>query len=343
MMGTPTLLQITAYLALVAACGCAEDSSHPEGTDMSLYPSLSEHSGWYNINEADRKRLEDESVRFPIFRTADRLPRFTWEEFWETRKAMERFLETHGQFPGLPKDRMHEYYRYCTHDEWRDRTLAVEIPNYDIITVEFLKAAQREVLSSRPLWRILIAGENEETVIIVYPQCIRMENEDTGKDIRENLARIVSEVQRLRSDRTGPQDRQVELVREKLRFGRMTKIAQRDGYAIVAAIDNYYGDREQTSIWILHCGGLPSDVTIEYPPSTGISDRFTVDANGNLEPAYYLDLDDPDPPFWLQQWVLVNADVAEKGFTIQSRIEKCLRSFDFSSLQIIRDDDLRKQ
>lgn len=311
------------------------------------FPSYLEHQGAYNVNIEDLRNEEE----FPltedeIVRSVKELPPLTWKEFEDIRSATYRALVKYGRLPGTNEKEAEAFYRYCVGDELLDRTVRVELPNFSILSPQFVEQLQREVLATRPLWRIFIVAESPDTVVIIYPKIVRLGTVPPNGDWKTALADIVSKVLQIREMRTGPQRRQKEYLRSKIKkLVSQMQAANDSRPLLVAAFDTYYlGTKGELSIWLLYpTKGEYFDITIYDPEEAAVGEQVAVKMDGTID-EYYEFHPDRQPAFWLSQWVLPGNFEGEKlalkkirpGNVVESRW-----TIDFDRTSIIKDKELK--
>jgi len=314
---------------------------------MNRFPSYLEHRGMYNVNPEDiqGEEMDPEDDPTSYFRSVEQLPRLTWDEFQDIRSATHRALVRHGRLPGMSEEEAKIFYRYCVGDEIGDRTVRVELPNFGVLTPGFVEGLQRDVLASRPLWRIFIVAESPETVVIIYPETVRVGMVPAGGDWKTALPRTVASVLELRERREGPQRRQLEYLKRKVP-SELSKLRTKP-FLVVAAFDTYYiGDPRQISVWFLYPGEWEwSGLTVEEPENAASGDEIAVKADGTFDEYYVHGFDTPQPAFWLKQWIL------PPGFKGKMVLEKTRPdpevearwAIDFDPSSVVKDADLKAQ
>ena len=218
---------------------------------MNLYPSSVEYHGMYNVNpgESNYYAFDPDKISSSFHKTVDQLPPLTERELENIRGVTLACLIRHGQFGKIGKKEAKTYYQFCVFDELIDRTARLELPNHKIVTAAFVKALQKDVLASRPLWRIAIVGETTETSVMVYPDVVRFGFPATG-DLALDLQKVVDEVLTLQELRKGPYRRQLAYLREKVPE-ELPKLSKEEPFRFLSAFDNYRGNFERVCVWML--------------------------------------------------------------------------------------------
>src|SRR5229473_4152532 len=200
-----------------AKTGPGDQSQKRAGASMNRYPSFVEYQGMYNVNPEEwrDKEFNPDDFSSSFHKTVDDLPPLTWREFENIRGVTLSCLLRHGLFEKIGKNEAKAFYKFCVGDELMDRTARVELPNFRILTAELVKALQKEVLKSRPIWRIMIVSEAPQTTVMIYPEVIKFGIPTTG-DLPVDLRKVVDEELNLREPREGPHRRQMEYLKQKV-------------------------------------------------------------------------------------------------------------------------------
>jgi hypothetical protein len=268
---------------------------------MNHLPSYAEFAGFYNVNLEDH---QDQGSLPPYpndqyYRTAKRLPPLTPAEFEDIRGAMYHCLESYARPPGLNQKEASTFYRFCVRDELIDRTVAVELPDIRILTPRLVDVLQREILYARPLWRILIAGEVPETVILIYPTVVRCGTAKPAPNWQQALAAVVEEEWNRREPREGPRRRQCDYVGRGLQH-MLQELSARDPMRFLAAFDNRRGDYQMLAVWLVHRGESWSDIRLIRPEDAMRGEYFAVKADGTFGTHYAPD----SAEYWLTEWLI---------------------------------------
>src|SRR5262249_37301596 len=147
----------------------------------------------------------------------DQLPAMlTWNEKQEAGQAMYKCLETHARPPGISPEEVGRFYRYCVKDVPVDRTLVVHVPEIQVLTAEFVSHLQRDVLASRPLWRIWIVGEEDGPAVLIYPDTVYVAAQGVHEDWTHTLPPLVARIADVRNLRNGPKQRQLDYLQSTI-------------------------------------------------------------------------------------------------------------------------------
>jgi hypothetical protein len=269
---------------------------------MAQFPSYVEHRGLYNVNPGEADEDYDPAKdRNTYVRLADSLPFLHYDEFQKVTALARAALERHGRFPGLEDDvQARRYYWFAAGSgELLDRTLRVEIANLRILTPAFIERLQEDVLAEHPLWRVAICGEVPETVVMVYPEAVRLAGVPESVDWRPALADVVRREFQLREPREGPHRRQVAYVRPKLAIA-LPQLDEKLPFRVLGLFDNYRGDNNEWNLWIVHRGPGYDTISVEMPKETGVGTHYPIAADGTFGECYRSD----DADRWLASWVL---------------------------------------
>jgi hypothetical protein len=263
---------------------------------MNTTPSYPEFDGLYNICDQD---VPTEYRGIQVLRTREMIPILTWRELERIRKALRMFLVREARISQLTKSEHQFLYRDAVSDRLLDRTIAVELPSMEPVNFGFLKKLQQDVLRKFPLWRVLLAGVDRESSIVVYPDAIRpgifRPNDTLQSAIKELVATVRAHEMRFE----GPQRRQLEYIQKS--FRRKEGMPGRGGFKIVGIFDNYQGDSDRVSIWIVHDGVHSQAVRIVEPRRIAVGDVHKVSDRGRIGLAHDTD---NDLPFYLTQTVM---------------------------------------
>lgn len=308
------------------------------------FPSYLEHRGMYNVNPEEYPHFKQE-LKDTIWciRSIRSLPLLTWSEFREICSATYQALVRYGRLPGMSEEEAKIFYRFCVGDELMDRTVRVELPRFEVLTPEFVEALRRDVLATRPLWRIFIVAESPETVVIIYPSAVRLGTVPIDGDWKAALPDLVSKVLELREERYGPQRRQREYLRSIIPS--LVRKIRDNRPQLVAAFDNHYlGDKGEVSIWLLYPGENEwFDIEIKEPKDTSVGEEIAVKADGTFDDYYVFD-PDRQPAFWLAQKVLPS-DFKGSQLVLEKRrpgpVIEARWTIDFDRSAIIKDADLK--
>jgi hypothetical protein len=310
---------------------------------MNRFPSYLEHRGVYNVNPEDyREDLAPEDDPTPYFRSVEHLPPLTGKEFQNICSATYRALERYGRLPGMSAADAKHFYRYCAGDEISDRTVRVELPDFRALSPEFVEGLQRDVLAERRLWRIFIVAESPETVVIIYPDAVRVGTVPPGGDWKTTLPQTISEVLQIREAREGPQRRQLEYLKQKVPK-ELTKV-RTEPFRLVAAFDTYYiGDPTRISVWFLYAAEKHwFDISVEEPENAASGAEVALKPDGSFDDNYRFD-PNVQPAFWLKQSIL------PAGFKGKLRLARTRPgpvvdarwTVDFDPSSVIKDADLK--
>jgi len=317
-----------------------------ESTKMYPFPSYLEYQGLYNTTLEDWVDILGEEAKLcSYFQSVEQLPPLTWEEFWDICSAVEHVLVKYGRLPGMSEEQAKIFYKYCVDGTLRDRTVQVDLPRSEVLTPQFVEQLQREVLGTRPLWRILIMGVTPDTVVIIYPKVVRVGTVPPEGDWKAALAETVNKVEQIREMKEGPQRRQLAYLRpiipaeiRKLQGGKPR---------LVAAFDTFYlyPERNSVVIWFLYPTDKKGwfDIDIKEPKGcTAASERIAIKEDGTFDEYYDFNLDH-QPAFWLKQYIFPDnfqgRIVLEK--LRHGRILEEMWTYEFDGESIIKDSDLR--
>lgn len=281
---------------------------------MERYPSLIDHQGAYNISPEDYYGNEfDPAVIRPgdFIQNSPNLPVLKWSEIIEIKNGVIAFLVENGRFQGLRREDAARFYQFAPNDP-SDRTLRVELENWSVLTDQFVLKMQQGILKNHPLWRILIIGAAPETCILIYPEAIRIgATTEMGnwkaalKNAKEKEAHIVYEREQF-------QIRQFEFCQKEL--FKEPKNLLPGIFKILGFFDNYNGNFNEKSIWILTSGGREngSFTLMSFEEKDSISSRsgLAVNADGKIDTHFFqLAKNNIDPPYLLHQFIF------EENFT----------------------------
>jgi hypothetical protein len=265
---------------------------------MQFFPSYVEYKGLYNVDAGVSEPtigVWKHGSRSPI----GSFPPLTSTEFEDVRTLMCQTLRTFGRPLDLTREETDILYHYVVGDEMVDRTLRVEMPRIECLTDTFVEAVQRDVLAKHTLWRVMIPGESEDTVVMIYPTVVRAGADINGVNWRSNLRTIISRIKTIREASEGPRRRQLEYLKKHI--GAAVRSLGPDKFRLLAAFDNYRGDYQEITLWILYRQtGEWFDLTIREPESIAVSESFAVRSDGFFSDYYEPD----DSELWLVQWVL---------------------------------------
>jgi hypothetical protein len=303
--------------------------------DISRYPSLGQHSGYYNV-EMD---WEGEGPAPRNWCTVEHPPDFDWDEFEAVRAATNSCLSDVGRSCSVPDKRLHDGGAWAVVDEVEDRTLTLDVDDLRLLCGPVVKALQREVLRGRELWRILIHGESQESCVLIYPSVIRVGERDPSYPLEVALDEAVRAIGAIREARDGSLWRQVAYLRAVMPA--MMKRERKDPVSVVALFDRgFQGDSEKIAFWFLHRGKN----SLAYKVLEGLTGScLVVQPDGSCEDRLFeknrLAIDE----MWLVAWqvpvgtehVVIEGDTSA-GMT-------CRRySFRIDPAAIIKDADLKR-
>lgn len=305
---------------------------------MQRYPSFAEFKGMYNVSpeqldpESEADNFQDIATSF--HQSEASIPLLTWREFQRVRSLTIAALTSYGQLPNRSVKELESVYRDCVGDELMDRTLRVELPNISVLTPQFVECLQKAVLASNRLWRIMIVGESAETVVLIYPETVRIKSSSTAADWKQDLTKVTQLEDSLRNAIDLSDRHQMAHVRDHivLEIQRL----KTDPFRIVGVFDNWKGDRSVLVIWLLYATEAEwCDFEIEAPVETCSGGGFSVRSDGVFGDDYVND----DPPYWLKRCLLPSGyrgslnikkirpgPVVEKTWTVELDPKKVIRS-----------------
>jgi hypothetical protein len=230
--------------------------------------------------------------------TTEHLPPLTQEELDDISASAYLCLEKHARLCGMTVEEARDYYSFSVLDELLDRTLRIELPDLRALTPRLVVGLQAEALASRPLWRVMIDGESPETVVIIYPDAVRVGTASGQTDWKSALEGAVPTATRLREARRGANARQIRVLQERVPV-QLANLRE-SSFGIVGLFDNDGGDFTELAIWMLH-RGRSIDYRVTGPRGIKTSGPdFAVRADGMFGDHYQPDNAD----FWLTHWAL---------------------------------------
>ena len=310
------------------------------------YPSFAEHQWYYNIipGEEDVDGTPDKD-RSKYFKTVDQLPPITWSEKEQASQAVYKCLETRPRPPRIPPEELKRFYQYCVKDVLLDRTLVVHVPEIQVLTAEFVRQLQRDVLASRPLWRIWIVGEEEGPALLIYPDTVYVGGQGLHQEWTRALPTLVAQIVEIRNTRDGPEKRQLEYLQARIpgQIGNLRDPPIR----FLAAFDNFCGNHSRTTVWFLGRNDTHSwsHFCIRAPEHAATADDYEVTSAGKIR----LRGDPVHAEFVLIAWVLPAAFRGKLAIQKEKPINEITRQpliagrweFDFDPKSIIKDADLK--
>jgi hypothetical protein len=257
-------------------------------------PSYVEHDGYYNIPDECVDPMVRKRIR--VHRSVEVVPPLGHAEFREVTEVVRRLIWGRANMLQAPIHAGDAHY--CVGDELVDRTVEVQLPHFDMLSSDFVADSQT-LLRDYPLWRIMVHGDSPDTTVLIYPNAIRVGGYPLDAPLDDSLRRTVARVLDARERRDGAQDRQRQLVQALLYRHKPTR--EPAGYRVVAVFDNYKGDSNQSTVWLLCPGEYEQRVRITNGATPVIGAEVEVLDDGTM-------LDDVDPvaipPFALLQSVI---------------------------------------
>jgi hypothetical protein len=315
-----------------------------ENQTVKCLPSYPEYTGLYNVAPEDFSADANfaGAARTTFFVSTDHLPKLTWDEFDGARAAMMEALSRYGRRPNMDAKQSQSYYRDCVIDEFKDRTLRVELPDFRVLTPEFVDGVQRDVLAGRPLWRVFLVAVSPETVVLIYPDAVRVGALPADADWRAALSGVVATVHNALESTRGPERRQMEYLLRRMP-AELDQLRQQP-FRLVAVFDNYEGDERELSLWFLFAGEdrwAGYSLNSDDPDATSATGRVVLKPDGTIDEFYEIQLD-AEPPFWLERW-LVHADYRRGLELVKIRtggVEAGRWRVAIDRAQVLRDADL---
>jgi hypothetical protein len=253
--------------------------------DLPRYPSYTEHSGFYNVHPEEHEEANPPPGRY--YCTIDCPPPLRWEEFDKVRAKTNSCLALAGRACAISEDDLQDGGAWEVVDDAQDRTLTLDLNDLRLLSPAVVLTLQQRVLGEHNLWRILIHGEGPESVTLIYPSVVRIGHGDRSESLADSLARVVSEIARVRELRVGPGRRQAAYVIALIEQAAAHQ--PRPPVQVVAAFDlGFQGNPNQLSIWLLHDAQNPFAYEVVEPPRDaaellGPSDRLIVRPDRSCE------------------------------------------------------------
>ena len=266
---------------------------------MNRFPSISEHDGVYNVDPENFRRglLEPDEDFNEYHRSEENLPPLDWDEFKGAAAATYACLWKNAKLTGFSEEDAHSFYEFAVSDSIADRTVKVWLPDVRVLTPLLVQAIQREVLITRPLWRVLVGSDETARTVIIYPEVVRVGPSSEGADWRTELARVVREEWEHREQQEEPRRRQLDYVGERVCSSLPT--VSNMPFELLAVFDNYNGDPSEWTAWVLFAGENAEDVNVDYTDGVMVSDKLPVREDGYFGPLFK----DTNAKFWLRCWV----------------------------------------
>jgi hypothetical protein len=230
------------------------------------------------------------------FCTAPRLPP-AWEEYDVVVSVAMRVCGI-----GVP-----DCERVSPHDDFKeialygdclgDRTLNYALVEIDAVTPAMIHRVQHDILRVFPNWRFRVCADDDEHHVVVYPDAVSIGDAMVADRLEERLRQWRREVSTAREVEERDERAQWEIVASRL----SEKLSELDraSVVVVAAFDNWEGDRSQNVVWLLYAGPDAYAYLVERPEDSGHGSRFPVGENGRVVKRSW-----DDPPFWLAQWIV---------------------------------------
>jgi hypothetical protein len=239
---------------------------------MLRYPS-SVGSTLYNVDEDEYYRLQfllggpGSQPRRQIISTESSLPSLIERTFWSLREsvfaAISAFIERSGISP-LNEVRERVFTEHCLGEPLGDRTLDVSLVDHRLLSPALITHLQNEVLAVERLWRLRVVAPFEELSIAIYPRVIRIGRGPcltTLDDITVELQVWHDCSSRIQNLRFGPEYRQF---RDVERRTNPVNLPGADGkpFVFLAAYDNYCGDFDLHTIWLMFRGSESDEIGV---------------------------------------------------------------------------------
>lgn len=266
---------------------------------MNRFPSIGEHDGLYNVEPENYRRglLEPDEDFNEYHRSEEDIPQLGWDEFKGAVAATYVCLWKDARLSGFSEQDAKNYYAFAVDESIADRTIKVWLPDMRVLTPTLVRTFQREVLLSRPLWRILIGSDEKARTVLIYPDVVRIGLSSEEPDWQTQLAQIVKEEWDHREQREGPRRRQLDYLRGRIRSS-LSAVSDKP-FELLAVFDTYYGDPSEWTVWVLFTGENAEDVNVEYTDGVMGSDKFPVRDDGYFGPLFK----DDNAKLWLRCWV----------------------------------------
>ena len=252
-------------------------------------PSIVEFHGYYNRRLEEFFDDEPTDAQLanapPLLNVADQLPPWTFEEFWTTRAALEKYFKR--VVPPRPAPPLPDQAGPLPFvlDDTDDRTLRVEIPSFEVFDVPLLRKIQREFLQKHPLWRLMLFAEGDETTIVIYPQAIRIAGAPIDADLPAELRKVTLKTRQLVSARERGTWRQLSRARQGI-----PAAIDALQYSRIAFVAVLFGGFRQDPAWLtiyllVHARDvLKLDATASVEVQR--SGCYSVDSAGNIFSLY---------------------------------------------------------
>lgn len=263
-----------------------------------LYPSIAEHEGFYNLDSGTFRRqiIESGDDTVTNHQTASYIPLLTSQEFHAAVAATYQCFWHQAMRAGLTLEQAKSLYSFSVHGEMSDRTLQVLLPDPRITTAQFVASIQAEVLSMHPLWRVLIRCADNCRTVIVYPNAVRVGNTPSDADWEQELAQAMEKEVEYIEKTKGHYHRQLRFLSDRIQPA-LRELSGRP-FLLMAVFDNYNGDATEWTIWLLFSGNNSEDITVVYSAGVSSSYEFPVRSDGYFGPLY----DSSVAGYWLRAW-----------------------------------------
>ncbi len=266
---------------------------------MNRFPSIGEHDGVYNVDPDNYRRglLEPNEDFNKYHRSEQNLPPLDWYEFKDAVAATYACLWKNARLPGFDEQDAHNFYEFALSDSIADRTVQAWLPDVRVLAPGLVQAIQQEVLLSRPLWRVLVGSDEPARAVIIYPDIVRVGLSSENSDWRTDLAKLVEREWKSRTEREGPERRQLNYLRELIPSALPNLTAK--PFELLGVFDNYRGNIANWKAWVLFAGRNSEDITIEPTNGVAVSDTYPVRDDGYFGPLFKED----DASVWLRAFV----------------------------------------
>ncbi len=178
----------------------------------------------------------------------------------------------------------HDFFRYRGEAggefEPLDATLELPLVSTKLITPEFIRSAQQEVLSRFPLWRLHVCATylHSERGVMIYPESVCVGDvQCPPREVESALAAWRPSVDAIRERRIGPRRRQVRLAANLA----TRALAADSGTDLILLFgsDNWCGD---TSCWNVWCVDRTNGAYRAQGEEHGVGDNFHFGADGTF-------------------------------------------------------------
>ncbi|MEX0792923.1 MAG: hypothetical protein WD045_07275 [Pirellulaceae bacterium] len=131
-----------------------------------------------------------------------------------------------------------------------DRTAGVTFLDFDLLTTATLERLREMLAAQAPLWRIVVAGPDDDSSIAVYPSAIVYPSEEEPED---SVARIRQSLADQRDRTTGVFERQLQYVQNVLKV-EASQLTLPYEPVVLAVFDTESGDDSELCVWLLQDG-----------------------------------------------------------------------------------------